>query len=247
MFRRTAAALALLYLAPIPACASGTSEPAAAPSAPEPDPADTAPPEPTPSAEAPKPETKRDYEMPAVDFSERDDSVAGWLKANGFPDASPVSLSALAGLPASSNLECDSLVPVGKPFEKAALCRRQVQHGIFELETFFLLLVPEGGKLKTLWQASTAASMIHPNDNSEHPLVQLDVSLQDDGLALFVQDAEGFACDGVRARAATARADAEPEEKAAIGNVERVAASLCRGRGKYTWRNSTFVRTGAVR
>ena len=245
MFRRTAAALALLCLAPIPACAAGTSEPAAAPSAPNP--ADTTPPEPTPSAEATKPEAKRDYEMPSVDFSERDDTVAGWLKANGFPDASAESLSALAGLPASSNLECDSVVPVGKPFEKAALCRRQVQHGIFELETFFLLLAPEGGKLKTLWQASTAASMIHPNDNSEHPLVQLDVSLQDDGLALFVQDAEGLACDGVRARAATARADAEPEEKAAIGNVERVATALCRGRGKYTWRNSTFVRTGPVR
>ncbi len=185
--------------------------------------------------------------MPSVDFSERDDTVAGWLKANGFSDTSSETLSALAGLPASSNLECDSLVPVGKPFEKAALCRRQVQHGAFELETFFLVLAPEGGKLKTLWQASTAASMIHPNDNSEHPLVQLDVSLQDDGMVLFVQDAEGYACDGVRARAAAARVDAEPEEKAALGNVERLATALCRGRGRYAWRNGTFVRAGAVR
>lgn len=227
------------------ACAGNASSslPATTPGS-EPPPSDSI------EAESPAPETKAqpkksEFEMPSVDFSEREDGVSGWLKAAGIQDSSPKALGELAGF--ASELECDSLVPVGKPFEKAALCRRQLQHGLWELETFFLLVAPESGKLRVLWQTSSAASLVDRNDTSEKPFVQLDVSLQDDGQALFLQETEDYPCENVRARINAARADADPEEKASLANIDRLATSLCRARGKYAWRNNTFVRVGPMR
>lgn len=244
--------LPLLCAACLFACSAGPGSPGSTTPADEPAPSDPAEVDPPPAPEAPTVESKEqpeksEFEMPSVDFSEREDGVSGWFKAAGIQDSSPKALSELAGFAPSSELACDSLVPVGKPFEKAALCSRQVQHGLWELETFFLLVTPENGKLRVLWQTSSAASLIDRNDNSEKPFVQLDVSLQDDGQALFVQETEDYPCENVRARLNAARAEADPEEKAALANIDRMASSLCRARGRYAWRNNTFVRVGPMR
>lgn len=240
--------LPLLCTACLVACsATSTSSPPAAVPVDEPAPSDPVEAEPPPAAVAEEQPKKSEFEMPSVDFSEREDGVSGWMKAAGIQDSSPKALSDLAGFAPPSELVCDSLVPVGKPFEKAALCSRQLQHGLWELETFFLLVTPENGKLRVLWQTSSAASLIDRNDNSEKPFVQLDVSLQDDGQALFVQETEDYPCENVRVRLNAARAEADSEEKAALANIDRMASSLCRARGRYAWRNNTFVRVGPMR
>ncbi len=239
--------LPLVCAACLVACSAGPGSPGPTTPADDPAPSDPAEVEPSPAPEVKEQPKKSDFEMPSVDFSEREDGVSGWLKAAGIQDASPKALAELAGFAPPSELECDSLVPVGKPFEKAALCRRQVQHGLWELETFFLLVAPENGKLRVLWQTSSAASLVDRNDTSEKPFVQLDVSLQDDGQALFLQETEDYPCENVRARLNAARAEADPEEKASLANIDRLATSLCRARGKYAWRNNTFVRVGPLR
>jgi hypothetical protein len=184
--------------------------------------------------------------MPSVDFSEREEHVDGWFKSKGISDTSSKALIERAGLPESMHVECDSVVPVGKPFERAALCRSQVLHGQWELETQYLLLVPDSGKLRVVWQASSAAGLLNRSDTSEHPFVQLNVALQDDGQVLFLEDVPNLSCSEVSRKIADARREAEPDEKSSYGRLDQVASGVCRARGKYAWRNSTFVRVGPV-
>lgn len=203
-------------------------------------------PAPPPTAESkPEPSSPK-MEMPSVDFEARDDTVEAWFASHGIKDASSKSLQELAGLPASMDFECDSVVPVGKPFEKAALCRRQFVEGQWELATSHLLLVPEAGKLRVIWQAPSATGLLSQTDTSEKRFVQLDVSLRDDGLVLYLDDDADYPCGDVRGRFEAAKRDAEPEEKRSLAALERMATSVCRGRGMYAWRGQSFVRTGPV-
>lgn len=199
-----------------------------------------------PAAESkPEPSSPK-MEMPNVDFEARDDTVEAWFASQGIKDTSSKSLQDLAGLPASMDFDCDSVVPVGKPFEKAALCRRQFVEGQWELATSHLLLVPEAGKLRVIWQAPSAAGLLSETDTSEKRFVQLNVSLRDDGLVLFLDDDADYPCSDVRGRFEAAKRDAEPDEKRSLAALERMAASVCRGRGMYAWRGQSFVRTGPV-
>lgn len=185
-------------------------------------------------------------EMPNVDFDTRNDPVAAWFASKGIKADSSKALRELASLPESTEVECDSIVPVGKPFEQAALCRRHAVEGLSELATSHVLLVPDAGKLRVIWQAPSAAGLLNRSDNSEQRLVQLDVSMQDDGMVLYLDDAPDFPCGTVGARIEAAKRGAEADEKQSLAALGRRAATLCRGRGMYAWRGRSFVRTGPV-
>lgn len=180
--------------------------------------------------------------MRSATWSSGDDSVEGWLHSKGIEDTSSASLIQLAGLTGSANVECDRVVPVGAPIGQAALCRSQVQDGLWVLGTSFLLLVPENGKLKKIWEASSAAGLLSHRDRSETPYVQLNVSVQDDGMMLFLEDVAGLECGSMRTRIANARKEAEPEEKDDFKALERLTAKVCQAKGRYVWRGGSFVR-----
>jgi hypothetical protein len=180
--------------------------------------------------------------MRHADWTPAVDGVDGWLQSKGIQDTSSESLIKLAGLPESTRVECDRVVPVGKPVGEAALCRRQYKESMWVLATSFLLLVPENGRLQKVWEVPAAAGQLSRRDVSETPLVQLNVSMQDDGMLLFLEEAEGVGCGDWRARLAAARKDADPEEKDTFTSLERLAARVCQGKGRYAWRGTTFRR-----
>lgn len=209
---------------------SVTAEPAA--------PTSAAPPSSAPAQHEPS----QGVDLRGADWTPAVDGVEGWLQSKGIQDTSSGSLSKLAGLPDSTHVECDRVVPVGKPVGEAALCRRQDKDGLWVLATSFLLLVPDNGRLRKVWEAPSAVGQLSRRDVSETPFVQLNVSLQDDGALLFLEEAEGLGCSDYRARVAAARKDADPEEKDTFTALERLAARVCQAKGRYAWRGTTFGR-----
>jgi len=181
-------------------------------------------------------------DMRHADWTAADEGVDGWLHAKGVEDTSSEALIKLAGLPESVRVECDRVVPVGKPIGQAALCRRQYKDGVWVLVTSFLLLVPEGGRLRKVWEVPAAVGQLSRVDAAEAPFVQLNVSIQDDGMLLFMEETEGLGCGDWRVRLKAARQDAEPEEADTLKALERVAPRVCQSKGRYAWRGTTFGR-----
>ncbi len=180
--------------------------------------------------------------MRHADWTAADDSVDGWLHGKGVEDTSSEALIKLAGLPESVRMECDRVVPVGKPVGQAALCRRQYKDGMWVLVTSFLLLVPEGGRVRKVWEVPAAVGQLSRRDAAETPFVQLNVSIQDDGMLLFMEETEGLGCGDWRVRLKAARQDAEPEEADTFKTLERVTPRVCQSKGRYAWRGTTFGR-----
>jgi len=176
------------------------------------------------------------------DWTPAADGVDGWLQSKGIADTSSEALVKAAGLPESTRVECDRVIPVGKPVGEAALCRRQYKDGLWVLGTSFLLLAADNGRLRKVWEMPSAVGQLSTQDVSETPFVQLNLSVQDDGMLLFLEEVEGLGCGDWRARVAAARKDAEPEEKDTFVALERLAARVCQGKGRYAWRGSSFAR-----
>lgn len=180
--------------------------------------------------------------MRRADWTSPDDGVEGWLRKKGIEDTSSESLSKLAGLPPTTHVECDRVVPVGKPVSEAALCRKQDKDGLWVLATSFVLLGADSGKLRKIWEAPAAVGQLSRRDLAETPFVQLNFAMQDDGMLLYLEEAEGLGCGDWRARLAAARKEAEPEEKDTFTALERAAGRVCQAKGRYVWRAGTFGR-----
>ncbi len=218
--------------------AVASARPAASSAAPA---TSTAPPAPS-SSDQPAAPSSATAGTGVPDWTPAADGVDGWLQSKGIQDTSSASLIKLAGLPDSVRVECDKVVPVGKPVGEAALCRRQYKEGMWVLATSFLLLVPDQGHLRKVWEMPSAAGQLSRRDLAESPLVQLNLSMQDDGMLLFLDEAEGLGCGDWRARLDAARKDSDPEDKDTFASLARLAGRVCQGKGRYAWRGTSFGR-----
>ena len=174
------------------------------------------------------------------------DPVDGWFASKGIGDVSSLSLLKLANLPASRNLECDRVVPVGKPVGQGALCRRQYLDAPWVQATSFVVLAVEQGKVRVVWESLSAAGLLSRHDMSEQAFAQLLVSMRDDGEELSLEDWGDTSCDAARTKLTEAKKDAEEDDKPSHTSLERLIGRVCQARGRYAWRGGRYVRTGAV-